>query len=134
MIHSKMILLIDDDTEDQEIFVDALRHIDSSVLCLGFTDGEEALRLLETEIVGVPDVIFLDLNMPRITGKQCLTAIKGIAKLNEVPIVIYTTSADKKDREEALALGADHFLVKPSRFEDLKDRLLDIFFLNTRKK
>lgn len=134
MINSKMILLIDDDTEDQEIFVDALRHIDNSILCLGFSDGEEALRLLETEIIGVPDLVFLDLNMPRFSGKQCLTTIKGMPKLNEVPIVIYTTSADKKDKDEALALGADRFLIKPSRFEDLKENLVEILSVHQQRK
>jgi CheY-like chemotaxis protein len=133
MINSKMILLIDDDIEDQEIFVDALRHVDNSILCLGFADGEEALRLLETEIIDVPDVVFLDLNMPRFSGKQCLAAIKRMPKLNEVPVVIYTTSADKKDRDETFALGADHFLVKPSRFEDLKENLLEILSFNLQK-
>jgi CheY-like chemotaxis protein len=131
MIHSKMILLIDDDVEDQEIFIDALKHIDTSILCLSFTDGEEAIKLLQTDIIDVPGLIFLDLNMPRFSGKQCLAELKKMEKLQRTPVVIYTTSADKKDREDTMALGANHFLIKPSKFEELQESLVQIFSLNT---
>lgn len=131
MIHSKMILLIDDDVEDQEIFIDALKQIDQTILCLSFSDGEEALRLLQTDIIAVPDFIFLDLNMPRFSGKQCLSELKKIDKLIETPVVIYTTSADKKDKDDSMHLGADHFLIKPSRFDELRDHLKHILALDT---
>jgi DNA-binding response OmpR family regulator len=132
MIHSKLILLIDDDTEDQEIFIDALKQIDSSILCLSFTDGEEAIRLLETDIIEVPDLIFLDLNMPKFSGKQCLGQLKNIEKLKHTPVIIYTTSSDKKDKDDTKELGADHFLIKPSRFDDLRNHLLTILSQNGR--
>jgi CheY-like chemotaxis protein len=133
MIHSKMILLIDDDIEDQEIFIDALKQIDQTILCLSFSDGEEALKLLETDIIAVPDLIFLDLNMPRFSGKQCLSQLKKINKLTETPVVIYTTSADKKDQDDTKDLGADHFLIKPSRFDDLREHLKRILSLDLQK-
>jgi CheY-like chemotaxis protein len=78
MIHSKMILLIDDDIEDQEIFMGALKQIDQTILCLSFSDGEEALKLLQADIIAVPDLVFLDLNMPKFSGKQCLSELYKI--------------------------------------------------------
>jgi CheY-like chemotaxis protein len=129
MIHSKMILLIDDDADDQEIFISALTQIDSSILCLSFTDGEEALNLLQTEIIAVPDFIFLDLNMPRFSGKQCLAELKKSVKFKGIPVIIYTTSAASKDIEDTRALGADHFLIKPSTFLELQESLVNIFSL-----
>jgi CheY-like chemotaxis protein len=105
--------------EDQEIFMDAIREVDGSIQCYSATSGEDALRQLELEVVMLPDLIFLDLNMPRLNGKQILGEIKKRRSLKRIPVIMYSTSFAPKDIEEINELGAVFHLLKPSRFEDL---------------
>jgi CheY-like chemotaxis protein len=115
----KHLFIIDDDVEDQEIFMEALKEIDASIVCYSATSGEEALRKLETEVVVLPDLIFLDLNMPKLNGKQVLREIKNTRALHDIPVIMYSTSFAPRDIEEIKTLGAVHHLLKPSRFDDL---------------
>ena len=128
-MQSKVIVIIDDDSEDQEVFIDAVKEIDDSILCLGFDSGEEAIKIMKAEAIEVPDLIFLDLNMPRFSGKQCLAEIKKLKKLCHTPVIIYSTSSDKKDEEETRKLGASFFLTKPSRFDDLRNSIKQMLSL-----
>jgi CheY-like chemotaxis protein len=116
-------LLIDDDEDDQEIFLLALRKLDSSIACSFADDGAEALRKLRQDETFVPQYIFLDLNMPGMNGKQCLTEIKKIAHLQHTLIFIYSTSSEAKDILETKQLGADGFITKPAQVSDLIDEL-----------
>jgi len=115
----KKLFLIDDDAEDQEIFMDAVRHVDSSILCYSAPNGEAALKQLESEVVVLPDLIFLDMNMPKLNGKQVLREIKNTRALKAIPVIMYSTSFAPMDLEEIKNLGAVFHLLKPSRFEDL---------------
>jgi CheY-like chemotaxis protein len=73
-----------------------------------------------------PDFIFLDLNMPRMNGKQFLAEVKKIKTLQDIPVIIYSTSTDKKDILDTIELGAVYFLEKPNRFNDLTNALSNI--------
>jgi CheY-like chemotaxis protein len=116
---NKRLFIIDDDTEDQEIFMDAIREVDGSIQCYTATSGEDALEQLEREVVVLPDLIFLDLNMPKLNGKQILGEIKKRRSLKHIPVIMYSTSFAPRDIEEITQLGAVFHLLKPSRFEDL---------------
>ena len=110
--------MVDDDTDDQEIFALALAEVDNSISCVTAKSGIEALdRLNESNFR--PDYIFLDLNMPRMNGKQCLKKIKDQASLSEIPVVIYSTSSERRDIEETKALGAAAFITKPPGISEL---------------
>lgn len=122
---NKVILLVDDDRDDQELFEEAMAIVDSSVVCHFASDGEEGLNILKDNLLGC-HIIFLDLNMPKINGKQFLAEIKQNKVLSKIPIVIFTTSQREKDREETARLGAAHFLTKPSSFGELCKQLEDI--------
>ena len=112
------ILLIDDDEDDQEIFVSALKEAAESVRCTTFDDAREALgKLVSQEIL--TDLIFLDLNMPMMNGQQFLTEIKKDANLNSIPVIVLSTSSHSGTIELTKELGADDFITKPDRFEDL---------------
>lgn len=111
--------IVDDDTDDQEIFLAAVKEVDDSIECVTVDNCEEALSKLKKASGKLPDFIFLDLNMPRINGRQCLVELKKLAHLKHIPVIIYSTSSLKKDIEETTKLGADMFITKPSRFEDL---------------
>lgn len=113
-----MVIIVDDDVDDQELFIEAVGEVDGSIECVSVSNCEEALVMLKTRKVN-PDMIFLDLNMPRLSGKQCLAEIKRESHLKDIPIVIYTTSSEKRDIDETARLGATHFLTKPNKFEEL---------------
>lgn len=117
-----LILVVDDDHEDVEIFKEALHDIDPYITCITAINGNDALdvlSLLET----YPDYIFLDLNMPCLNGKQCLSKIKTLEHLKNIPVIIYSTSKAVSDIEEVKALGAAYFLTKPTKFEDIKEAI-----------
>ena len=120
------IFLIDDDTDDQEIFALALAEIDNSFTCVTAKNGFEAIDKL-TQTPFRPDYIFLDLNMPRMNGKQCLLEIKKQRKLTDIPVVIYTTSSERRDKDETIAMGAAAFITKPPQLGDLIHSLKKIF-------
>jgi CheY-like chemotaxis protein len=115
--------LIDDDEDDREIFLLALEdaHISSSLVTA--KNGVDALKMIEEDPDFIPDFIFVDLNMPYMTGKECLAAIKQIPRLANVPTIIYTTSSYGKDADDARELGAAHFLVKPPSITALTSAL-----------
>lgn len=126
MKNDATILLIDDDADDREIFELALSEAAPTYTCITARSGLEALdRLIGGDIK--PDCIFLDLNMPRMNGAQCLEGIKKESQLSDIPVVIYTTSSEGRDRETTLALGATAFITKPPEIGELITALANIF-------
>lgn len=109
------ILLIDDDEDDHDIFKEAVALVRPDVTFLGARDGEEGLALLET-LNPLPDYIFLDVNMPRMDGKQFLKAAKAHPAFKNIRVVIYSTSNHKTELGEYFSLGASNFITKPSEF------------------
>ena len=117
------ILLVDDDVEDQEIFLDAIKEVDPLVHCFCAADGEDALKLLGTEAIVKPDLVFIDLNMPKLNGKQLLLELKRSDNLKDIPVIMYSTFFGEKDIEEITEFGAVHYLLKATKFNDLCDAL-----------
>jgi len=111
--------LIDDDTDDHEIFSYAMEKADDSVQCVFANDGIHALEKIKAEESFVPDYIFIDMNMPRMNGQQCLRELKKIERLRSTPVFMYSTSADPGEIDENLKLGATDFILKPSDVNDL---------------
>jgi CheY-like chemotaxis protein len=128
---NKKCLLIDDDEDDKEIFCIALKQVDPSIDCVTASDGREALSILNNASY-TPDYIFLDLNMPRMDGKECLTEIRKRDRLARVPVIIFTTSSAERDKEETKRLGANSFITKPPLVSTLADTLAQLF--NNHKK
>ncbi len=124
--------LIDDDFDDQQHFETALNNTtkiknDLVFKCIMADMGTEALIKLNGDASFIPDYIFLDLNMPRMSGKECLVEIKKIERLNAVPVIIYSTSSDPKDIEETKQMGASSFLIKPQNLNVLTEALSEYF-------
>ncbi len=126
----KHFFIADDDPDDQELFIEALQGISKFCKCVTAFDGQEALQLLMNRLLFLPDFIFLDLNMPKINGKECLVEIKKNSLLKEIPVIIYSTSAEKKDKQETMQLGAVYFLQKPNSFAELSRALENILNYN----
>jgi CheY-like chemotaxis protein len=118
--------IVDDDPDDQELFIEALRGIDESCTCVTAFNGEEALQKLVMGTLILPDFIFLDLNMPKMNGKQFLSEMKNNNDFKDIPVIIYSTSSEKNDILETTRLGASFFLQKPNRFEELSRALTNI--------
>jgi CheY-like chemotaxis protein len=114
----KYILLIDDDEDDQVIFMSGIRAVSDTAICHCMFNAKEALEELEKGEIA-PEVIFLDLNMPVMNGEQFLVEIKKRESLRKIPIIIFSTSSNKFTIDTLLELGADNFITKPGRYEDL---------------
>ena len=115
----KLIFFADDDQDDQELFINALQQIDESFTCITASNGEETLQKLLDTTCQLPEIIFLDLNMPKMNGKQCLIKIKENKTLRHIPVIMYSTTANKKEMEETNQLGAAFFFQKPNSFDEL---------------
>ncbi|MFD2600745.1 response regulator [Flavobacterium suzhouense] len=110
--------LVDDDADDREIFAMALKKAHASYVCDMAKNGADAIKAMQESDI-VPGYIFVDLNMPMISGKECVEAFKKIYRLADVPVIVYTTSSHPKDVEDIKNAGADHYLVKPNSFSAL---------------
>lgn len=130
MEQPKTLFIIDDDEDDQLFLHEAIHDLNIPIDFFYANNGETALQLLKGEDIPVPDYIFLDLNMPKLNGKECLIEIKKLPKYANVPIIIYTTSSNQKDKQEIIELGAHYFLTKPTRISELCNRLLDVFTMD----
>ncbi|MCW3467320.1 response regulator [Chitinophaga nivalis] len=122
-------LLIDDDLDDQEMLMLILKEIRQDITCITAGDGQEALDMLYKEYTFLPDMIFLDLNMPRMDGKECLHEIRKIERLLSVPVMIYSTSTDLRDMNDTRNHGANGYIVKQPNVHDLKKKLEDILLV-----
>ncbi|WP_125720074.1 response regulator [Flavobacterium ustbae] len=118
----KIILLADDDSDDTEMFCEALADIDENIICHCAENGDKALKLLHNEDK-IPGVVFLDLNMPILNGWECLKQLKSDERYKEIPVIMISTSSHKNDMDTAANLGAVCYFVKPNNFNDLKQVL-----------
>ncbi|MBU3025223.1 response regulator [Zobellia galactanivorans] len=116
------IFLADDDLTDQEIFRDALAETNTPVSLRTFDNGVDLLTEFETG-EALPDVIFLDLYMPKMDGSDCLLKIRENPLFDHVPIVLYSTEFDIDRIEELFEQGANRYLRKTSSFESLVSSL-----------
>jgi CheY-like chemotaxis protein len=116
-------LLNDDDTDDRELFCEALATVDPVIVCEQATDGAEALGRLLNKEISEPDIIFLDINMPVMNGWQFLTKLKNDDRYKDIPVIMYSTSSNVKDRRTADEMGALCFVTKPHAFRLLQNIL-----------
>ncbi len=119
-------LLIDDDPDEADIFGLALSRTGLRAKCRHAVNGLDGLEMLKTG--PVPDIIFLDLNMPRIGGKECLKIFRSMSALDMVPVVIYSTSTDLYEIQETKRLGASHYLAKTPAVNELAEILQHLFY------
>jgi CheY-like chemotaxis protein len=121
---AKVLFLVDDDPDDKEIFQEALKAIDKQIVCYTASDGKDAINKLREALL-LPDVLFLDLNMPVMNGKDCLKHLKSDKELRHIPVIIYSTAAAEKEKQTCLELGAANFISKPPQFNSLVATLSD---------
>jgi|SRR5579872_376150 len=117
---SVRILVIDDDVDDQLIFCEIIEEISPDIECIGAHDGLEGLNKLAGMDPG-RTMIFLDLNMPLISGWECLERIKKDQRTYRIPVIIMTTSDHQADKKRALDLGANAFITKTADLVSLRE-------------
>jgi CheY-like chemotaxis protein len=127
MIQQKECLIIDDDEDDQEIFIMCVRKISNNINCLAISNGVDALAMLKSNEKYTPDYIFLDVNMPKLNGIDCLKFLKNIERLQNTRIFMYSTTSESSTLATSKEFGANGFIVKPSRAAELKSKLSEIF-------
>ena len=120
-----VIFYADDDDDDRELFADALEEVDPGVRLILARNGYEVIELLENQNM-IPDYIFLDINMPLMSGKECLMRLKRVDRLKSVPIIMYTTTSNKDELKNLVLLGATDCVVKGISFKAIKDALRSI--------
>ena len=127
------ILLADDDEDDRQFFMDAIKTVAPSVKLTTVHDGEELLSKLKKNKTELPDFIFLDLNMPYKNGLECLKEIKTMEFLRNIPVLIYSTSTNKEQIETTYLNGANMYIQKPASFEGIIRVLKTIFSFDASK-
>ncbi|WP_281631611.1 response regulator [Flavobacterium luteolum] len=124
----KFIFIADDDEDDRMLFFDAVQDLNLPAVIESASDGEELLNTLCGKTKHLPDLIFLDINMPIKNGFDCLQEIRSKdGALKEVRIIMLSTSRSTDNIELSYKLGADFYAVKPSTFQGLKDLLQKVF-------
>lgn len=118
-IHNTKIILVDDDADDIMLFCEALATISQEIVCRTAGNGKDFFEALEANIPELPDVIFLDINMPIMNGWECLKTLKESPYYKDIPTIMYSTSGARNDVELAYSLGASMFITKPDDFKDL---------------
>lgn len=124
------IILADDDEDDILFFTDAFDELKINTKVYTFKDGVELMDYLNHKDTLMPNVLFLDLNMPKKSGIECLTEIKASHKMSEIAIAIYSTSASEEDIEKTFVLGANIYIKKPGDFKKLKKILSEVVSIN----
>ncbi|MCM4168189.1 Regulator of RpoS [Arenibacter antarcticus] len=115
------IMLADDDEDDCMFFQDALDELSLAVSLKTVNNGEALMNYLESNLTNLPQLIFLDLNMPCKSGFECLIELKQNDMLKQLPVIIYSTSSNPEVMDELYNQGALYYIRKPAAFSKLKD-------------
>jgi len=123
-------MLADDDEDDRLFFEEAFEEVKIKYRITTFNDGEQLMEHLYDEENPLPDIIFLDLNMPRKSGIECLKEIRANERLKRISVAIYSTSSSEQDIEDTFVSGANVYIKKPNDFNMLKKILSDVVHIN----
>jgi CheY-like chemotaxis protein len=124
------VILADDDEDDRLFFKEAFEEIKIKTRVKTVNDGVELMNHLKKNGNELPQILFLDLNMPRKNGIDCLLEIKRSDYLKDIPVAIYSTSASEEDIEDTFVKGANVYIKKPSDFGTLKKILEEVITIN----
>jgi CheY-like chemotaxis protein len=118
-------MVVDDDSDDIELFVEAVHEIDARLVCQSSSSGMEALTLLESTTIK-PEIIFVDMNMPILNGKEFVKLIRQNKIYNDTKLFLYSTVDLSRNLPEMKLIGADGFLRKPISYSALKNDLSEV--------
>jgi CheY-like chemotaxis protein len=127
---SMHILIADDDEDDRTFFSEAMMELKMNNKLTLFNDGKDLMDYLSNPDIIMPHILFLDLNMPYMSGFECLKVIRANVRFKDVSIAIYSTSSSEKDIEETFVEGANIYIKKPNDFAKLKKVIKDVLNIN----
>ena len=127
------ILLADDDQADCLLFKEALEELPLSTTLTTVNNGEQLIEAITNGGNKLPDVIFLDLNMPRKNGFASLGLIKRSDELQKIPVVIFSTASDSETIKQVFRDAAHYYITKPADFLQLKKVIYEALTLITQK-
>ncbi len=127
------ILLADDDADDVYFFAKALKDLTIETELKVVVNGDDLMTFLKDENISLPDVLFLDINMPRKNGIDCLAEIKQIPNLKALPIVMFSTSNEWDKINLLFKTGANVYIHKPNDFQQLKQVIFHALPISTQK-
>jgi len=122
---SRKILIVDDDYDDCELLKESL-STKGITECIIVQSAEDALKKLD-ELESLPDLIVLDLHMPKTGGVEFLTTLKNHSRFKDIDVIIYSSSVLTVHKKEVLAIGAKEFIQKPievKEFEEIVEKML----------
>jgi CheY-like chemotaxis protein len=125
------IFLADDDTDDCLFFTESLVKLPITTKLTIADDGEKLMQILLSETIDLPHVVFLDLNMPRKNGFECLSEIKMNPKLRHLPVIMFSTSFDQQVVDRLYQNGAQYFIRKPSDYSQFKTIIQQMLLITT---
>lgn len=124
MLKYKKIVLVDDDEDDRQIFIDIVHAVEPEAAVECAENGMEMISLLDRlPDDDLPGMIVLDQNMPRMTGKESLIYLKGNPRYKDIPTVLYSTYQVKDFYQECLELGAQDVLAKPDTMQSYREMI-----------
>jgi len=124
------VLLADDDKDDREDFIEAFKSLKMQTELQVVKNGAELMTYLNDPSLRLPHLLFLDLNMPKKSGRECLIEIKKIERLKNLTVAIYSTSSSEKDIEDTFMNGANVYIKKPAHLTVLKKVISQILTIN----
>lgn len=123
----KIIFHADDDEDDRMLFMDAVAELNLPIKVQQAEDGQKLLNCLYSPDLEIPEIVFLDINMPGKSGFECLKEIRNAEDpLKQLKIIMLSTSSNTENIDLSYELGADLYAVKPSTFNGLKSLLTQI--------
>ena len=131
-LHLAHVLLIDDDQDDIHLFEEALSVVSPESILHSFNSCYEALRHIENLSIPIPDVFFIDLVMPAISGFDCISRIKKNELLKDIPIMVLSSSITAINLDRLYKMGVSFFITKPPSFDQLKIAINNMVNLPTR--
>lgn len=124
------VLLADDDKDDIDDFMEAFNSLQLNIELHAVKNGIDLMEYLNDPSTKIPDLVFLDLNISKKSGLECLIEIRKIKQLKNLTIVIYSTSSSEKDMEDTFVNGANVYIKKPAHLTVLKKLLSQVLTIN----
>lgn len=121
----KNILLVDDDSDDAEIFCEAIYSFDENIVCLTETNPIKALENLKNG-ENPPDLIFLDYNMPVLNGNEFLKKMRKVQQLSKIPVILYSNYSEAAAEQLCITQDTERYITKPNSFDELAAVLKNI--------
>gem|GEM_PF-3194270 len=117
------IALVDDDPDEQDFFQIALDFLGIDYQFNFFERADDFFKYINSEDTHLPDIVFVDMSMPQISGREMIEQLRGNTKFDSIQAVIYTAHIGEKDKEAMMSLGTFEFFIKPTEFSELTEML-----------